>query len=96
MRSTKYQRCKFLTRLGLEPTIYWTCYYTTDEVKYFEEKNGHIVENLLIVIYQKNTWYVIQRQGIIIICLQKRDEYRHILLKFRPLTLMDVLRTIED
>jgi hypothetical protein len=59
-------------------------------LKKFEEKNGHIVENLLIVIYQKNTWYVTQRQGIIIICLQKRDEYRHILLKFRPLTLMDV------
>jgi hypothetical protein len=44
-----------LTRLGLEPTIYWTCYYTTDEVRNFEEKNGHIVENLLIVIYQRNT-----------------------------------------
>jgi hypothetical protein len=60
-----------LTRLGLEATINWTCYYTTDEVRNFEEKNGHIVENLLIVIYQKNTWYVTQRQGIII-CLQKR------------------------
>ena len=63
-----------LTRLGLEPTIYRTCYYTSDEVKIFEEKNGHIVENLLIVIYQKNTWYVTQRQGIIIICLHKRNE----------------------
>jgi len=42
-----------LTRLWLELTTYRTYYYTTYEVNIFEEKNGHIVENLLIVIYQK-------------------------------------------
>jgi hypothetical protein len=32
-----------LTRLGLEATINWTCYYTTDEVRNFEEKVSVLV-----------------------------------------------------